>query len=439
MNGRGRWLAYGLLVALIATGCSQWTTYHHDSGRSGNDPSAASTIVPVAHKWTSPFLDGFVFAQPLVYHNKVYVATEHDTVYALDLSTGEVVWSRHLAEPMRATSVVCPLNIDPLGITGTPVIDTASNTIFAVTAELGPPVAHRLYGLDLDTGATRVDVSADPPGTDPTMDNQRPALALGSGRVYWGYGGEDCGQYHGKVVSMTTDGTDPIVYVVPTTNRGSIWSPSGPAIDSDGNVWVTTGDGTETTNFDHSTSVIKLSPTLQELGFFAPSNWASLNSSGLELGSTGPMMLPGGLVFQVGKSGTAYVINQAAPGGIGGQVTSLSLGCGAYGGNAFAGGMIFVPCTTGTRGVALDDGPTLRVVWRGPGDANGSPTFGGNAVWVIGVDSGTLYALNPTTGAVLQSIAAGHSRHFTSPTINGDTVIVATDHMVQAYEHTTSP
>src|SRR5438067_731186 len=118
MNGRGKWLAHATLVALVATGCSQWTTYHHDPGRSGADASASS-IVPVSRSWTSPFLDGFVFAQPLVYGNRVYVATEHDTVYALDLGTGSVAWSRHLGEPMRTTSVPCPLNIDPLGITGT--------------------------------------------------------------------------------------------------------------------------------------------------------------------------------------------------------------------------------------------------------------------------------------------------------------------------------
>jgi hypothetical protein len=82
MPGRGRWFAVGVVVALFAAGCvPEWTTYHHDNARSGADLSAPS-ITPVANAWTSPVLDGLVFANPLVYHDRVYVATENNTIYA---------------------------------------------------------------------------------------------------------------------------------------------------------------------------------------------------------------------------------------------------------------------------------------------------------------------------------------------------------------------
>ncbi len=73
-----------------------------------------------------------------------------------------------------------------------------------------------------------------------------------------------------------------------------------------------------------------------------------------------------------------------------------------------------------------------------PADANGSPVFGGNSVWVMGVNSGVLYALDPATGAVRQSISVGAAQHFSSPTIANDTVIIATNNHIQAFRHASS-
>jgi outer membrane protein assembly factor BamB len=424
-----------LVVALVASGCAGWTTYHHNVGRTGADLSAPG-IVPAVRAWTSAPLDGLVYAEPLVYAGRVYVATENDSVYALELGSGTVIWRTHLGTPVPRSSLPCG-NIDPLGITGTPVIDPVTNLIFVVT-EAGPPIQHALIGLDATNGRPRVLASGDPFPVIPATHQQRAALTVANGRVYWAYGGllGDCGTYHGTVLSVRTDGSAPAEYVVPTHNRGAIWGSSGPAVDPAGNVWVATGNGDSETTFDHGDSVIKLSPTLHELGFFAPSNWAQLNRDDADLGSTGPLILPDGLVFQVGKSGDAYLVRQSAPGGIGGQVTSLPIGCGAYGGNAFwAPGAVYVPCLSGTRALALRPGPRLSALWTGPSDANGSPVFGGNTVWTVAVDTGRLYALNPLSGAVMQAIPIGHARHFTTPTIAGDTLIVATDTTIQAFRH----
>ena len=429
-------LALGATLAVVAAGCSGWTTYHRDVARSGADPSAVS-IVPAARAWTSPNLDGMVYAEPLVYRNRVYVATENDSIYALDLATGVVVWYSHLGTPVPLASLPCG-NIDPLGITGTPVIDPVSGVIFVVAELSGTAIQHALIGLDVDSGAPRVLVSGDPWPVIPTTHQQRAALALGNDRVYWAYGGlsGDCGQYRGAVLSVRTDGSALLEYVVPTHNRGAIWAPSGPAIDPSGNVWVTSGNGDSTTAFDHGNAVIRLSPSLQELGYFAPTNWAALNQADQDLGSTGPLILPGGFVFQVGKSGDAYIVRQSAPGGIGGQVASLAIACNASGGDALLNGVvIYVPCLSGTRAILLGQGPTLSYLWTGPSDANGSPVVGGGTVWVVAVDHGVLYALNPPNGSVQQTISIGHARHFTSPTIVGGTVIVATDTTVQAFRH----
>ncbi|MCU1429300.1 MAG: hypothetical protein JWL83_3300 [Actinomycetia bacterium] len=426
-----------LCIVFVATACSPlWTMYNRDLAHTGSDTSAPD-VVPVASAWSTQ-VDGATQGQPLVYNNRVYVATENDTIYAFDFKSGAIVWKTNLGVPVRAATVPCPLNLDPVGITGTPVIDSNTNTIFAV-AVLAGPVRHEFFGLDLDTGAVRVDVSGDPPGVDPQMDHQRPALAINNGRVYWGYGGADCGFYHGKVLSMKTDGTSPLVYTVPSVNYGSLWGTSGPAIDPDGNVWVATGDGTSRTTPDKTTSLIKLSPTLDELGYFTPSNWSDLNTTGSELGSAGPLILPNGYVFAMGKNRVAYIVKQSAPGGIGGQVASLDLGCRAFGGAAWTPGMVYVACEDGTRAISvtgLDTAtPTMSAVWRGPSDARGPAVVGSNTVWVMAPVTGVLYALNPTDGTVRQSLTIGHAGNFTAPTIANDTILVATDARVQAFRH----
>src|SRR2546421_8947534 len=102
-----------LVLAIVLSGCAGWTTYHHDVGRSGADTSAPS-IVPAVRAWTSPVLDGLVYAEPLAYLGRVYVATENNSVYALDGRSGRVIWRTHLGTPVPRSALPCG-NIDPLG------------------------------------------------------------------------------------------------------------------------------------------------------------------------------------------------------------------------------------------------------------------------------------------------------------------------------------
>jgi len=120
-----------LLAALIPLSANaDWLTYHLDPGRLGND-STDPTATTITAAWASPSLDGAVYAEPLIFGPNVLVATENNTIYSLDAGTGEINWQEHLGTPVPNSSLPCG-NVNPVGITGTPVIDGATHTIYAV-------------------------------------------------------------------------------------------------------------------------------------------------------------------------------------------------------------------------------------------------------------------------------------------------------------------
>ncbi len=137
-----------VLVAAPAFAANVWPNYG-GSNRTSNDTSAPS-LNPLHTAWTKA-LDQKVYGQPLVFDGRVYAATENDTVYALDAHDGSILWSRHVGTPMtNVSSQVGCGNVDPLGILSTPVIDTATNTIYVVaTIEDAPNnIHHQLIGLE---------------------------------------------------------------------------------------------------------------------------------------------------------------------------------------------------------------------------------------------------------------------------------------------------
>ncbi len=404
---------------------ADWPLYHLDAGRTGNQLAFPMFGGSLSEAWFAK-LDGAAYAEPLVVDGQVIAVTENDSVYALDPATGSILWRQNLGTPVRLSTLPCG-DIDPLGITGTPAYDAATGSVFMVAEEAGSH--HVLYALDASTGAVRWSRNVDVSGDSPITHQQRPALAVANGYVYIGFGGlaGDCGQYKGKVVGVPTSGSGgTIAYRVPVKREGAVWATGGPVIDSSGNLYVSTGNGSSTTSYDGSDSVIELSPTLQMIGRFAPSNWASDNAQDLDLGSTNPVLVPGGWVFQVGKRGTGYVMHQGALGGIGGQVSSASV-CGAYGGMAQDGSTIYVPCRTAIRQVTIGADGKLTVGWLTKSGVGGGPAVvGGGAVWSLNVANGHLYALDPATGAALASISVGTLPHFASPTLWGGQVLVGT-------------
>jgi outer membrane protein assembly factor BamB len=400
---------------------ADWPTYHHDNARTGV-ASGAAPLGSLSQAW-SAHLDGAVYGQPLVLGDKIIAVTENDTVYALASADGRVLWSQHLGTPQPQSDLPCG-DIDPLGITSTPAYDPATGLVFTLAETSGG--AHLLAGLDVATGAVALSRPAEPPLGDHTVHQQRAALTVLGGWVYIAYGGlyGDCGNYVGSVVAAPTTGLGVLrTYAVPTPREGGIWAPGGAAV-KDGKLLYAVGNGESTSDYDHSDSVLALTPELTLADSFSPAEWADDNDNDQDLGSMGPTVV-GDHVFTDGKRGVGYVLDAQHLGGIGGQLSQQQI-CNAYGGSAVDGTRIYLPCLDGTRAVDLDGAGRATVAWKTPVHANGSPTVSGGAVWTVDVGAGTLYALDPATGAVRAELPVGPLPHFASPTLAGSRVYLGT-------------
>ncbi|HYA70646.1 MAG TPA: PQQ-binding-like beta-propeller repeat protein [Thermoplasmata archaeon] len=409
-----------------------WTTYHQDPTRDGVQP--VSNVASVHTEWSSPMtVDGQVYAEPLVCGNSVFVATEDDSVYAINASTGTTVWRTHLGTPMPSGSLPCG-DISPTsGITGTPVIDVSTGTLYAV-AFLSSET-HVLFGVNIFNGSVKSQVVVDPTGANPLVEQQRGALTLGNGYVYVVYGGldGDCGNYHGWVVGAPISGSGGLAaYQVPTHREGGIWGTAGTGMAANGSLYVATGNGDSTTTFDYGDSVIELSPSLNPIGHFAPADWAQLNSADTDLGSVAPTVLPNGEVFQIGKGGVGYLLSGSDLGGIGGQIANASVCNGAYGATAHVGFSVFVPCLDGVFDVAVS-GSELSVVWQTTAFDAGSPIVTGNVVWAVDINRGTLLGFNISSGDQEFSFSLGSVEHFISPAAGPTSVYVAGGNQLYAF------
>ena len=270
--------------------------------------------------------------------------------------------------------------------------------------------------------------TADIPGMDPRAHQQRAALALFNNMVYVAYGGldGDCSDYIGTVIASRTDGTGQLYsFRIPTPREGGIWAASGPAIDASGNVYVAVGNGAITQGaWDHSDSILRLSPTLQLEDGFAPTQWQQDNASDADLGSMGPILLPGGLIFADGKTGLGYLLHAGALGGVGGQAKVASI-CRSFGGAAALGSTLFVPCTDGLRQVQVGPGTSLSLGWHAPIPITGSPIVGGHTVYSLD-PGGTLYALDVASGNTRTTLSVGTTSRFATPTLSGNQVFIGT-------------
>ena len=320
---------------------ADWPEYDANPARTGiaaGLPAAGA----LSTAWTA-HLDGAVYGQPLLAGSEVIAATENDSIYALSRATGQVTWHTKVGTPVPRSALQCG-NIDPLGITGTPVYDAANGLVYAVAEVTG--FQHLLVALDAATGAVKLSRDLDSPtsANQPANDQQRPGLTIDNGRVYAAFGGlyGDCGAYQGSVVSAPLTGNGPLTrWVTPTSREGAIWGPGGPVTGPDGNLWVSIGNGAaESGAYDGSDSVTELTPALQRVAYFAPASWADDNANDLDLGSTQPVLAAGGAVFVMGKRGTGYLLSSTNPGGIGGQLAAQSI-CDAEGAAAVSGATVY--------------------------------------------------------------------------------------------------
>jgi outer membrane protein assembly factor BamB len=402
---------------------ADWPEYHRDGGRAGVGPAVPALGTP-AVAWTAG-LDGDVYASPLIVAGHVLAATENNTVYSLDLFSGSVVWKTHLGDPVDAGSLPCG-NIGPVtGITGTPAADLATGRLYVVA--FLRTHHHMLFALSLVDGSVVWQQDVDPAGSNPSVQQQRGALAVGLHYVYVPLGGlyGDCGAYHGYLEAVPLNGGGVLYYKVPSAREAGIWSPQGATIGPTGDVYFVSGNGASASTFDYSNSVIELTPDVQTVrSYFAPSNWIALNRSDTDLGSVGATVVPSaGVVVAIGKQGVAYVLKAGSLGGIGGQVASEAVCSGAWGGTAWSGSTVYVPCASGLYALSVS-ATSLGVSWHADHPVLGSPILAAGVLWAIEPDSGVLYVLDPASGSVRWSKSVGPAAHFSTPAATEGFVVV---------------
>lgn len=411
-----------------------WPTYHLNPGRTGND-SREPSFQTMKSSWTAGPLDGAIYAEPLVDGNEIIVATENDSVYALAATAGAVLWHVSVGKP-RTSNFPCG-DINPLGITGTPVIAGGFIYVLAETQTTPTTFTYRLAKIAVTTGHIAYNRNVTPPGMTTNTQQERSALNVSMGNVVITWGGldGDCSTYHGYVetVAESNGAIQATWHDTPADNEGGIWGPSGPAVNASGTIFVTTGNGssTDVTQYDYGDSVIDFSPSLALNSFFAPGppqQWSSLNAADSDLASIGPSLLPGGLLFAIGKGGRGYLLSQAGlpsnsnPGGgenFSAPVCHLTSGA-AFGGLAVSGSTVYVPCKDGIAAVSVDSATAFHVVWYSS-TASGPPILAGGLIWAASVFGGTtLYGLDPATGATTVQLPLPQStEHFVTPT-SGD-------------------
>ncbi|HEY0757160.1 MAG TPA: hypothetical protein VGD98_24615 [Ktedonobacteraceae bacterium] len=332
-------------------------TYKYDNRRTGSDTHETiltPTNVNAKHfgKRIAYPVDGQTYAQPLYVpdltiqdqtHNVVFVATEHDSVYAFDANAQDpgqgLIWhtSFLLNDALTPTNrdVSCNDTIPEMGITGTPVIDARTETMYVVafTRENGQ-FLYRLHALDITSGQDKASIviQASIAGSglgsidrritfDARYERQRAALVLGNnGKVYIAWGSFcDHGPYHGWIMSYAFDGaTLHLANVFNDTadaREGGLWG-SGGALGADehDNIYYISGNGGFNLNLGgHSSgdSVVMLSSDLHLRDYFTPFNQACLSHIDADLGSSGPLLEPDHpVIIAAGKEGRIYVINQ---------------------------------------------------------------------------------------------------------------------------------
>ena len=287
---------------------------------------------------------GNVYAQPLYIENgpggkaMIIVATESNNVYALDAGNGTIIWQRNVGEPVSADDLICT-KLDPLGITGTPIVDLASRALFLdamITPDGGTTKKHLILSLNVDTGDINpgwpVDVEATATyngiNFDPSIQQQRPALGIVGNILYVGYGSMmDCSPFHGWLVGVPIDNPASVTaWAAATKNHGgAIWGVGG--IASDGkNPFVTTGNTFSPPNWEGGEAVIRFQPgpifSGSPADYWVPEDWLTLDSLDFDLGSSGPLLVdvpgatPSHLVVALSKDRKMNVLNRDNLGGI---------------------------------------------------------------------------------------------------------------------------
>jgi hypothetical protein len=516
-----RHMLLAVLITAVATnvfGNSAATKGHNvvtqrgDTNRDGqydNEPYLTPENVNV-NQFGSLFndtVDGYVVAQPLYMSgvtiggkvvNVVYVATANDSVYALNADVaGPPLWQTSFLNSANGTTVT-PEPVSELGcsvvnaftqvgVTGTPVIDPTTNTIYLVakTMEVTGSTTNyvfRLHALDITTGLEKfggpvvINASVGNVTLNTQNDLQRPALLELNGTIYIGFGSNGCDQLaHGWLLAYSASTLQQLglINTSPAKTYGSsLWmSGVGPAADSLGNIYLVTANGTfdvNTGGSDYGDTVMKLSfngSTFSVEDYFTPFNQSQMAAHDLDLGSGAAVLLPTqsgpdpNLLVTVGKTGTIYLINQDGMGGynaagddivqeLPGAVKGV-WGAAVYWNNAlyFAGRQDYIKEFSFINGAIS---PTPIAESPSSYTFTGIPVLSANAnenglLWMVrnlNVNSSTelLSAFNATTMAEIYNTNKDPGRdqltatpHFATPLVANGKVYVGTQTEVQVY------
>ncbi len=305
-------------------------------------------------------VDASVYALPLVAggvelpggarRNLLIVATMGNSVYAFDADNPNQtnpIWMRQLATPGAGSEFIGPLT---WGVLSTPVIDRASNTVYAVAkTELAGKIRHELFALDLSTGAHKFNspqVVTFPSAAAPEQDSfagaiQRPGLLVSNGVLYAGFANivldpNEWRSQEGYLQAYSaTDLSQRLgnFQVTPTGFKGGIWQAGrGVTVDAEGNLYIATAGGEYNGVDNFGASILKLAPrTLALLDWFTPANWETLYHDNLDPSANGVTLIPGtALAFAGGKEGVIYLLNRLNMGKLSAPVQSFlsSAGCG---------------------------------------------------------------------------------------------------------------
>lgn len=447
------------------------TTYRNDLNRTGSN--TRETILTPANvneasfgKLFSQPVDGQVYTQPLYLpsvnipgkgiHNVVFLATEHDSVYAFDADSAAganaaPLWHVNFIDSstgettLNVTDVLGCLSIEPeLGITGTPVIDPSTGTLYVVAStSLRGEFIHRLHALDIATGAERpgspVVIEASVPGTGdgfsqvtvpfhPYLYKNRAGLLLLNGVVYTAWASHcDAGSYHGWLIGY--DASDLHQTAVfndsPNSWQSSIWmGGAAPAADTEGNIYLISGNGFfdgDSNGADFGDTFLKLSSAgLALVDYFTPFNQRSLDLGDIDLGSSGPLLLPDQagstlhphLMAGAGKEGRIYLLDRDQMGRFnsGGDsqiVQSITGAIGPlYGGATyFNRTLFFAAANDSLKSFAISDGHLLPAPTSQSsaifGEMGAVPTVSAD-----GVRNAIVWVVEPNAGGTLHAYDA---------------------------------
>jgi uncharacterized protein (TIGR03437 family) len=499
----------GFMVGVLSlNGQVSVLTYHNDLSRTGQNLN--ETILTPALLEAGEFgplfsypVDGQVYAQPLYmwglnvagkgFHNVVFIVTEHDSVYAFDAdsNTGSntaPLWQASFINPaagitsVPAATLGCQAITPEVGITGTPVIDPQSGTLYVVAMTLedsGQTYVHRLHALDVATGQEKpgspVEIEASAPGTGdgttavtfkPWLYKERAGLLLLNGVVYTAWSSHcDSGNYHGWMISYDAKTLRRVAIYTSTPNweAGSIWqSGAAPAADGNGNIYMVTGNGTfdaASGGADLGDSVIKLSAAngLSVADYFTPFNAGTLDVKDIDLGSSGALLLPDSagtpqhphLLVTGGKEGRIYVIDRESmghfsPAGDSQIVQSLPTAIGPlYGIPVYFNNTVFFGAQNDalkafpiSQGL-LSETPSSQSTAAVPGlgsvpsiSANGSLD---GIVWTIQPDALHAYDATNLGSELYRGSVGGSYIKFSTPTIANGKVYVGTGNSVAVF------